>query len=102
MSKERYLITSETGKSNRSKRPIEEEADFGQMKRNNRFNRFSMKGLEKVDIEFALMCIGHNLRKWSKKLLKQLSPDQTTNLNTIIRLFYDQSWINCPYQPLTA
>ena len=98
----RDLLTSETGKYHRSKRPIEVEAVFGQMKSNNRFNRFSMKGLEKVDIEFALMCIGHNLRKWSKKLLKQLSPDQTTNLNTIIRLFYDQSWINCPYQPLAA
>ena len=83
----RDLLTSETGKYHRSKRPIEVEAVFGQMKSNNRFNRFSMKGLEKVDIEFALMCIGHNLRKWSKKLLKQLSPDQTTNLNTIIPLF---------------
>src|SRR5690606_21635976 len=86
----RDLLTSETGKYHRSKRPIEVEAVCGQMKSSRRFNRFSMKGLGKVDIEFALMCIGHNPRKWSKELLKQLSPDPTPNLNTIIRLFYDQ------------
>lgn len=68
--KARERLTSETGKYHRSKRPIEVEAVFGQMKSNNRFNRFSMRGLDKVDMEFALMCIGHNLRKWSKKLLK--------------------------------
>src|SRR5690606_30260099 len=60
--KARERLTSETGKYHRSKRPIEVEAVFGQMKSNNRFNRFSMRGLEKVDMEFALMCIAHNLR----------------------------------------
>src|SRR5690606_36008549 len=53
--KARERLTSETGLYHRSKRPIEVEAVFGQMKSNNRFNRFSMRGLEKIDIEFALM-----------------------------------------------
>lgn len=66
----RERLSSETGKYHRSKRPVEVEAVFGQMKSNNRFNRFTMRGLEKVDIEFALMCIGHNLRKWVKRSLK--------------------------------
>ncbi|MBA8987601.1 transposase, partial [Sphingobacterium cellulitidis] len=51
----------------RSKRPVEVEAVFGQMKSNNKFTRFSMKGLEKVTVEFGLMAIAHNLRKWAKK-----------------------------------
>ncbi|WP_205966480.1 transposase, partial [Parapedobacter sp. SGR-10] len=68
--KARERLTSETGLYHRSKRPIEVEAVFGQMKSNNRFNRFSMRGLEKIDIEFALMCIGHNLRKWGNKRQK--------------------------------
>lgn len=66
----RERLTSEIGKYHRSKRPIEVEAVFGQLKSNNRFNRFSMRGLEKIGIEFALMCIGHNLRKWANKRLK--------------------------------
>lgn len=98
----RERLTSETGKYHRSKRPIEVEAVFGQMKSNNHFNRFSMKGLEMVDVEFALMCIGHNLRKWSKKLLKTTSsgPNDEPKYNN--PLIYDQSWIKYLYQPLAA
>src|SRR5690606_25428314 len=59
----------------RSKRPVEVEAVFGQLKSNNKFNRFTMRGLDKVDIEFALMAIAHNLRKWAKKV-------KNTPLNT--------------------
>src|SRR5690606_20435858 len=62
----RDLLTSETGKYHRSKRPIEVEAVFGQMKSNNQLNRFSMKSLEKVDLEFDLMYIAHILWSWSK------------------------------------
>ena len=63
--RERLLSTQ--GLYHRSKRPVEVEAVFGQMKSNNRFTRFSMKGLEKVTVEFGLMAIAHNLRKWAKK-----------------------------------
>jgi hypothetical protein len=31
------------------------------MKSNNRFTRFSLRGLAKVDIEFGLMALAHNL-----------------------------------------
>jgi len=78
------------------------EVVFGQMKSNNKFNRFTMRGLEKVDIEFALMCIGHNLRKWSKKLLKTTSsgPDDQPKYNN--PLTYGLHWINYPYEPMAA
>lgn len=63
--KERLL--SKEGLYHRSKRPIEVEAVFGQMKSNNKFTRFTMRGLDKINVEFALMAIAHNLRKWAKK-----------------------------------
>lgn len=63
----RILLTSEEGFKHRSKRPIEPEAVFGQLKSNNKFNRFTFKGLEKVELEFLLMAIGHNFRKMAAK-----------------------------------
>lgn len=66
--KARERLTSEQGKKHRSKRPVEVEAVFGQMKSNNRFTRFTLRGLEKVDIEFGLMALGHNLRKLAAKV----------------------------------
>lgn len=61
--KAKELLMSEQGLKHRSKRPIEPEAVFGQLKSNNKFNRFTLRGLSKVNIEFALMAIAHNLRK---------------------------------------
>jgi len=61
--KARELLTSEKGLIHRSNRPIEPEAVFGQLKSNNKFNRFTFNGLEKVTMEFMLMALGHNLRK---------------------------------------
>jgi len=30
-----------------------------------------MRGIDMVNIEFALMVIAHNIRKWSKKMLQK-------------------------------
>lgn len=68
--KARELLTNERGKYHRSKRPIEVEAVFGQMKSNNKFTRFSLRRLGKVDIEFGLMALAHNLRKLAAKAQK--------------------------------
>jgi hypothetical protein len=70
-SKVRELLTSEQGKAHRSKRPVEVEAVFGQLKSNNKFNRFTMRGMEKVTLEFMLMAMGHNLRKMASKMKKE-------------------------------
>lgn len=59
----RERLMSDQGLIHRSKRPIEPEAVYGQLKSNNKFNRFTLKGLPKVNIEFGLMAIAHNLRK---------------------------------------
>ena len=61
------LLVSDKGLKHRSKRAIEPEAVFGQLKSNNRFNRFTFVGLEKVKMEFLLMALGHNLRKMVAK-----------------------------------
>ena len=77
--KARELLTNEKGLEHRSKRPIEPEAVFGQLKSNNKFNRFTFKGLEKVELEFLLMAFGHNFRKMvakgatSKKIVVKFS-----------------------------
>lgn len=60
-------LMNKKGLEHRSKRPIEAEAAFGQLKSNNIFNRFTLTGLEKVELEFLLMAIGHNLRKMVAK-----------------------------------
>lgn len=61
--KAKERLVSDIGLYHRSKRPIEPEAVFGQLKSNNMFNRFSLRGLSKVNVEFGLMAIAHNLRK---------------------------------------
>ena len=47
----------------RSKRPIEAESVFGNIKANFEIRRFSLRGLEKVDLEWGLISIAHNIRK---------------------------------------
>lgn len=68
--KAKQLLTSDKGRYHRSKRPVEVEAVFGQMKSNNKFTRFSLRSLAKADIEFGLMALAHNLRKLAAKAQK--------------------------------
>ena len=65
-------LTSKEGLYHRSKRPIEPEAVFGQIKYNNKFNRFTLKGLEKVEVEFGLIALSHNLRKLAQIVSEKL------------------------------
>ena len=67
----RENLTSDRGLMHRSKRPIEPEAVFGQIKSNRKFNRFRLRGLEGVTVEFGLICIALNLSKMMKKALNQ-------------------------------
>ena len=65
--KARERLLSEQGVYHRGKRCIEPEAVFAQVKHNSQFNRFRLRGLQKVNVEFTLVAIAHNLRKWSRK-----------------------------------
>lgn len=65
----RKNLTSEIGLMHRSRRPIEPEAVFGQIKSNRMFNRFRLRGLEGVAVEFGLVSIALNLSKMIKKAI---------------------------------
>ena len=67
----RENLTSQRGLMHRSKRPIEPEAVFGQIKSNRKFNRFRLRGLEGVNVEFGLICIALNLSKMMEKGLNE-------------------------------
>lgn len=62
----RELLMSPEGKRQRSRRPVEVEAVFGQIKQNDHFKRFLLRGLLKVHTEFGLIAIAHNIKKWWK------------------------------------
>lgn len=56
-------LTSQHGKTLSSKRMTEPEAVFGLFKGNKNFKRFHLRGLEKAEVEWGLLCIAHNLQK---------------------------------------
>lgn len=58
------LLTSERGLYHRSSRPVEPEAVFGDIKFNHGFKRFRLKSNVKVNVEFGLVAVAHNLRKY--------------------------------------
>jgi hypothetical protein len=57
----------------KSKGCIESKSVFGQIKYNSQWNRFRLRELKKLNIEFTLVAITHNLRKWAKKTAGSLS-----------------------------
>lgn len=62
--KARELLNSPPGIQYRSRRLIEAESVFGQIKHNGGFRRFLLRGLDKVKTEFHLVAMAHNLKKW--------------------------------------
>lgn len=64
--KAKERLKSEDGLIKRSRRPIEPEAVFGNIKHNKQFKRFNLKGKSKVEIEIGLISLAHNLAKLSK------------------------------------
>ncbi|WP_338812820.1 IS1182 family transposase (plasmid) [Bernardetia sp. Wsw4-3y2] len=88
--KARNLLTSEKGLEQRSKRPIEVEAVFGHLKYNNKFNRFTFKGLAKVEMEFLLMALGHNFRKMVAKTADKLKNTFNSKKSSFCTFFYTQ------------
>jgi transposase len=61
----REKLESDIGIRYRKKRPTEAEPVFGNIKQNKKFKRFLLRGIEKVKIEFGLVAISHNLKKFS-------------------------------------
>lgn len=64
--KAREKLLSETGKAHRSKRPVDVEAVFGNIKQNKKFTRFRLRGKDNVLIEAGLIALAHNLAKFAR------------------------------------
>ena len=56
-------LLSEQGTALRKKRSTEPETVFGDIKFNRAFRRFSLRGLKKVETEWGIISIAHNMRK---------------------------------------
>jgi transposase len=61
----RERLLSEKGLEHRSKRPVDVEPVFGILKHNKKFRQFMLRGIDKVNIEFGLLAIAHNIKKAS-------------------------------------
>ena len=57
------MLNSEEGLYHRSKRPIDVEPVFGNIKYNMGFKRFNLRGTRKAEIETGLIAMAHNLKK---------------------------------------
>lgn len=71
----RRNLHSLRGRFLRRKRSVEPESVFGQLKWNRKFNRFLLKGMDKVSCEFGILAIAHNLKKmWVAKYTARIVP----------------------------
>ena len=61
--KARDRLLSEKGKAHRKQRPVDVEPVFSMIKHNSGFKRFMLRGIDKVNVEFGLLSIAHNLKK---------------------------------------
>ena len=67
----RDKMSTEEGKKIYTLRKITAEPVYGNIKQNFGFREFLLRGLEKVKIEFNLVCIAHNLQKiWRLRLAR--------------------------------
>lgn len=65
-------LTSERGLFHRSKRPVEPEAVFGQIKTDKQYKRFRHRGFPKIQMDFGILAMAFNLQK----LIKNVGKDQ--------------------------
>ncbi len=66
------------------KRKIEPESVFGNLKENLGCTRFVLRGKEKVEIEFGLYAMAHNLKKLMKSLLENGDEKILSNFGFIL------------------
>lgn len=83
----RELLTSEQGLKHRSRRPVEPEAVFGQIKECGRFRRLRLKGLTGAKIDFGLKALAHNLRKLARAWAKSSFFDKFLSSGTAKQLY---------------
>lgn len=85
----RANLTSKRGLMHRSRRPIEPEAVFCQIKSSRKFNRFRLRGLEGVAVEFGLISIALNISKMAKKPIIEIKNSLKTAKSNIKNQIYN-------------
>nr|WP_311975185.1 transposase [Anoxybacillus rupiensis] len=58
-------LSAEEGAATYRKRSIEKEPVFGPIQHNQQFQRFWLRGLPKITLEWGLICAAHHLGKWT-------------------------------------
>src|SRR5690606_7545472 len=76
-------LASEKGLKLRKQRSVDVESTFGNIKHNKGYHRFRLRGLEKVNIDWGLIAISHNLRN----LATTAAAESSKNSSTIPTLF---------------
>ena len=77
----------------RGKRAEYSEGIFGQIKWNMGFKRFLLRGLDKVDLEWGLLCFALNIKRMNKKDIEKLKEEamaKTVSLSKNIINFSNQ------------
>lgn len=92
----RELLTSEQGLRHRSRRPVEPEAVFGQIKECGRFRRLRLRGLAGAKIDFGLKALAHNLRKLAQAWAKSSFFDEFLSSGTAKQLYTNPHLNFCP------
>lgn len=73
-------LSTEFGKELKKQRSIQVEGAFGVIKQDMKFTRFTRRGLKNTKMEFLIVCLGYNLRKYHKNRLKKEKSTQTKGL----------------------
>lgn len=69
-------LTSDEGIVLRRRRATDVETVFGDIKNNWGFKRFTLRGLEKVSLEWGLVSLGHNMRKLHEAISRKNAAKQ--------------------------
>lgn len=64
-------LSTEHGKELKKQRSIQVEGAFGVIKQDMKFTRFRRRGLQNAKMEFLIVCLGYNLKKYHKYRLNQ-------------------------------
>ena len=65
-------LSTEEGIQMKIQRSVQVEGAFGVIKQDFGFTRFHRKGMKNVKMEFLLVCLGYNLRKFHLNRLRQM------------------------------
>lgn len=73
-------LSTEFGKELKKQRSIQVEGAFGVIKQDMKFTRFTRRGLKNAKMEFLIVCLGYNLRKYHKYRLKMEKEEREKSL----------------------